>query len=404
MDIYLTFYDTPQRNTLNIANGFSFGREGMEDYVDLFFHRNTQPSVIERQIAQVSSERGEVNRIFCSVSYYSLLHNLRSLLDERWVLGGPAIAGLVHRKLKLPATLVAVPFERFAGNGELSSRFAPYFTDFARKISESGFPLEWLNFSCAIGSGCYWNKCNFCDHKFFNTSYIRPDVRGIMERIPENDFCKSRVHLCFSSITPGVFEEILNSRKNKNVVLASFIRADTSMIEILKNYPKRIRPCKGIGFGIGLESLSQSLVERLNKGIRVENVVKLAGLILERGGSVSVSLMDHYACMTKEMVRESKATLETLKKVFQRFPSHRSAIRMGGVTVWSSRDAAHEMSNGFEIEAFEVYGFFKRYRILIPEGSAVWNYNREVSLAIKQSGIRLAESSNKTPFLSLGRN
>ena len=77
---------------------------------------------------------------------------------------------------------------------------------------------------------------------------------------------------------------------------------------------------------------------------------------------------------------------------------------MGGITVWSDRAVAEEMSNGFDIEAFSVHGFFERYKIPIPEKSPVWHYNRKVSLAILESGIRLASSSNKIPFLSLQNN
>ena len=401
MDVYITFYDTPQEDTISIANGFSFGREGMGDYVDLFFRHDAEQAEIEIGIERVAAERGGVDRIFCSVFYYALLKNLRPLLDDRWILGGPAITGLVHRNVKLPCKLVGVPIEEFAGKEELSSRFDPYFIDFVKNIRGKGFPLKWLNFSCGIGSGCYWNKCKFCDHKLYNNFYVRPDIKGILEQVPADDSYDSRAYLCFSALTPAVLDEILCSKKKKNVILASFIRADRRMIETLQKYDKGSEVCKGVGFGIGLEALSQSLVDRLNKGIKIDNVIQLARLFLERGGYVSLSLMDHYACMTSEMVDESKATLTKLKKVLQQFPYDRSSIRMGGITVWSNRKVAEEMSNGFEIEAFSVHGFFERYKIPIPENSPAWNYNRQVSLAIKESGIRLASSSNKIPFLSL---
>ena len=89
MDIYITFFARRSNDKhLNIANGFSFGREKKEDDVDLCFHHGRKPSFIADYLKRYPS----ADRIFCSLSYSAHLDSIAPIVDDRWVLGGPLVA------------------------------------------------------------------------------------------------------------------------------------------------------------------------------------------------------------------------------------------------------------------------------------------------------------------------
>ena len=396
MDIYITFFARRSNDKhLNIANGFSFGREKKEDDVDLCFHHGRKPSFIADYLKRYPS----ADRIFCSLSYSAHLDSIAPIVDDRWVLGGPLVAGLLSRGAELPGTQHPGSFESYLGKKELSSTFDAYFANLVKTVK-----LPHLFFNCSLGKGCYWSKCKFCEYRYYDSKgektgkvTMRPNVGDIIEQLRPMEGCKTtNAHLGIPATPPKTLAQVLDAKRDRRVILTVFLRADKAVMNVLRD---RSDPtiCQNILFSIGCESLSQTALDTLNKGTTVENTLEVARLILERGGSVVLGIMDHYVFATRQIVTEYLESLERLKAIVKEYPKSRVKFTNNGVTRWPSKEVIGEFTDDYTTED---WGKYKRYVANIPEDSEVFQCNREISLALQNSGIQ----QRGTPFVSLSQH
>ena len=138
-------------------------------------------------------------------------------------------------------------------------------------------------------------------------------------------------------------------------------------------------------FSIGCESLSQSALEKLGKGSTVDDTLELTRLILKRGGSVVLGIMDHYVFSDRQMVNEYLESLEKLKGIVKKYPKHRVKFTNNGVTHWPTREAISEFTDDFTAAKYD--NQYERYLANIPEESETFKCNKDISLALVNSGI-----------------
>lgn len=389
MNIYITFFAIRNNSKyLNIANGFSFGREKKDNDIDMYFHEGRSSEFIDGFLKKYPS----VEKIYCSISYPSELESIISLVDEKWVLGGPLIAGLKAKGIKLPGLVYSGSFENYLGKNSLSCSFDAYFDGLVKKAK-----LPHVFYNCSIGKGCYWSKCKFCDYRYFDSKgdmsgklVLRPNISDIIEQLRPLEGSKTtNVHLGLPAVTPNILRSIFQSKRDKRVGLTIFVRADEAILRAFKEYQDPTI-CKKILFSIGCESLSQFGLDTLNKGTTTENTLELARLILERGGVVVLGIMDHYVFANRQMVKETLESLKKLKEIVKGYPRHRIKFTNNGVTLWPTVEAITEFTDDYHVVDSSGY---KRYVANIPKDSEVYNCNREISLALVNSGIMLRGAS-----------
>ena len=393
MDIYITFFARRNKNKyLNIANGFSFGREKKPDDVDLYFNQGRDPSVIAGHLKRYPA----AERIYCSLCYSPHLKSVAPLIDERWVLGGPFVAGLLSRGGDVPGTAFPGSFESYLGKKELSSTFDPYFANLVKTVK-----VPHLFFNCSLGKGCYWSKCKFCDYRHYDSKgeragkfTLRPNVGEIIEQLRPLEGNKTwNAHLGIPATPAKALAEILDSKRDRKLILTVFLRADRPILDVLRDRPDPTS-CEKILFSIGCESLSQTALDLLNKGTTVDDTLELTRLILERSGSVVLGIMDHYVFANRRIAAEYLESLERLKEIVKKYPKSRVKFTNNGVTRWPSKEAIEEFTDDYTAEES---GGYERYTANIPEDSEAFQSNKEISLALQNSGINQAGS----PFVSL---
>ena len=393
MDIYITFF--ARRNDdryLNVANGFSFGREKKRGDLDLYFHQGRHASVIADYLKRYRS----VDRIFCSLCYSAHFKSIAPIVDDRWVLGGPLVAGLLSQGVELPGTAHPGSFESYLGKEELSSTFDAYFANMVKTVA-----LPHLFFNCSLGRGCYWGKCKFCDYSSYDGGdkqggkvAVRPNVGDIIEQLHPLQGCKTaNAHLGIPATPPRVLAEVLDARRDLSVILTAFLRADEAILKVLRDRPGPTL-CQNILFSIGCESLSQTALDMLDKGTTVENTLELTRLILERGGSVVLGIMDHYVFATRQIVTEYLDALRRLQAIVKHYPKHRVKFTNNGITRWPSERAVAEFTDDYTMQD---RGGYSSYVANVPEDSEAFQCNKEIALALRQSGIVQCGD----PFVSL---
>lgn len=386
-DVFITFY-SKSKNSLHICNGFSFGREKFKRGYDLFFESDCSPQTIARAIKKIPERIG---RIFCSISYTKNFNAIKPIVSDKWIIGGPFAAYLTRANIDIPATIVPGSLESFMGDKELSSDFSFYFEKFLGHEN-----AEYINYTCSIGKGCYWNKCIFCDYKLFDLrKNLRPDIEGILKQIPPNHTGKSLVHLCIPTAPAKAMKGILESKTKKNVTLASFVRADESIIEVFREYNGQ--QCKDKIFVIGVESLSQSIINRLNKGFKIDNALELTRRILDLGGSVEYSIMDHYPIANRKTVLETLITMDRLKKIVGKSRRDRVWFYNNGITLWPNENVVSKIADRYNRIDYDPPEFGSRYIAVVDENSSEFECNREMSKAMFYSGFEVKGE----PFISL---
>lgn len=305
MDLYITFFSF-RDHSLFVHNGFSFGVENTDESHFTFYSTTGSLLNLKSKIDKLKPKR-----IFCSLLFREQLESIRSLIDERWILGGPLVSRCFLEDLvpKSGETIFKGPIEHFFGK-EISSKFSFYFKDLVLPFSN----FMPVSYSVSLAFGCYWSKCNFCTYREIRdwtggTVVERPSIDLILSSLPVFEGKHVVINTCVDCLTPKLLRSILSADKSLNFF--SFLRPDKEIIDILEE-EKDLTNQK---FSVGLEAPSQNLVDKLNKGIRLENVKRLVKVVSERNGTVVLSTMESFPFITRDDILQAKEFVKNLEKI-----------------------------------------------------------------------------------------
>lgn len=372
MDVYITFYSKFPKNRIYIYNGFSFGRDKQKEDVDLFISDSFTSEEIHNEIEKYKPER-----IWCSISLFSQYEQIKSIANDKWIVGGPLTKKRFFSENNFKFKVVTDTFESFLGKEGLSSEYDFYLSDFIKNFNDSK-----ITYNCSIGYGCYWGKCSFCSYRKFSCSsgVILRDVDKLFDKIPpfiDKNNNRLIVHTCIDSLPHYVLERVL-SGYYKVDSMTSFVRADKKTLEIFKMYP---RDLKYFTFSVGIEGFSQEILDKVNKGILLEDVIDLVKYLLEKGATVYLSSLGGYPFLTKEIVEDSIKNIRILRE-FQKLEGKLFMIYNSKI-FWPSEDIIS--GYGFPVRKDDLDGFV----VEIPENSEQYVYNKEIEKEIFNSFERL---------------
>jgi hypothetical protein len=331
--------------------------------------------------------------VYCSISFFSELDYIGELIQENWIVGGPLVEYCAeHLQKRFKCTVVDKTFEAHH-KLPLSDIFTDYWHGQMHLLAHDNYPVS---YNCSIGKGCNWGKCKFCDYSMYEGfCYERKDLKKIIAALKENRNGTFLIHFCISSTIPDTLRELLKFQPvleklafNSNI----YVRADKQIIEIFKN----IQSLEGITVAIGLEAFSQEALNILGKGVLLKNVIALTGIIVDKGGSVMLSIMDHYPFLTLEMAKESKKTIDQLSKISQISLNGSSKRAQGmfvynnGITLWPSQEIAKRFSaNVSPYACSSLYSDFNgvRWTCKIKKDSEAFKANRIISEYLYEKGI-----------------
>jgi radical SAM superfamily enzyme YgiQ (UPF0313 family) len=125
-----------------------------------------------------------------------------------------------------------------------------------------------------IERGCYWKKCTFCDHDFgYNDCYRIKTISKIIADIKEyiNLYDAKYVHFVDEAIPPAFIEKMCNAFIENNIQIKWF-----TCIKASKKFNKELcelmKKAGCVFVSIGIESCCQSVLDKMNKGIVIEDI------------------------------------------------------------------------------------------------------------------------------------
>lgn len=288
-------------NRTEIFNGFSFVAHKLEgDHIFLYENGN---------IEEIKNKLSNYEKIYCTAICAGELIFIKKLIDKRWILGGPIFRLFSDDYLKknLPeATIVRSSFEEYL-NIKKENIFTPYWNEWISKQSN----IKFFGYGANCGSNCYWGKCSFC-----RTTHIEKDERDINLIYPQLPSYKfpSFVHLRFGSTPAKFLYDLIYCIENNpksNLTFRVYIRGDENVKQVLRE----ARSLKNILFLIGLESLSQTTLNSINKGTSISTVLEIIKLINDKGGSCEVTLISRIPSpFMEQSLNESITTVNWIKK------------------------------------------------------------------------------------------
>jgi len=207
---------------------------------------------------------------------------------------------------------------------------------------------------------------------------------------------KNRVNLGYAAVPSDVLEEILLSKRRENLQVKFFLRGDEEILNVLNKFSGK--ECVGLVPGLGLESPSQSIVDKLNKNIRLDVFLKIVDKIRSLGGSVRFNIMDHYPFANKTCVEESRDFLKDLVDIYRRHGSKGMVFDNAGSTWWYSKLPL--LGYPCRVEPVQVSEFRIAYKAVLDRVSEAFESNRSISQMLLDTKIPIVGSGGKN-FLSL---
>jgi len=384
MDIFITLYNIKYvpliGKVITIHNGFSFGRDKKPEDVDLFFNKD---DIISNQI-QVAINYYKPKKVWISFIFEQDILKIKSIVDDRWIIGGPVISSaknniILNKFLPGNPTFVYTTMEEYLGQ-DISSNFDPYFLKFTSKFSN-----YFVAYSMGLSEyNCYWSKCKFCTYskldKISNIHFQRKDIEKIIgSAIPT--FYKKNMYLthnCISSTSAPMLKTIVESNINSATFML-FIRADSDILEQIKE----IDNLTHYHFTIGAEGFSQSILDCLNKNIKIKTLLEVTEEILKKNGSITFTLMNNYTFLTKDIVDDYINNFKKIEDMYKKYIKNNFLFVLPYYIYFYSSEEAEV--DGFESKKEDQ--IIPVYSSIIPETHEQFRFNKEIDEYISSSII-----------------
>ena len=160
---------------------------------------------------------------------------------------------------------------------ELSGRTLPYqstLPDYSQlPLNDYLSPGLILPYSTA--SGCWWNRCSFCPERAEGNRYHPLPIPQVLDELQQlvQQYQPRLLHLLDNALAPALLQRLIE--QPPGVPWYGFVRFERQL-----EYPAFCRALRKSGcvmLKLGIESGDQAVLDRLQKGIRLEQ----SGLILE---------------------------------------------------------------------------------------------------------------------------
>lgn len=187
-----------------------------------------------------------------------------------------------------------------------------------------GFPLE-LYFSPELvlpvlsSRGCYWRRCTFCDHGYgYSSNYRQRDVSKLYNDI---NTLKSKYNTRFFTFQDeGVSPNLISALSDKiienklNISWLADSRFETTFSPELCGKIADAG-CKMLYFG--LESANERILDRMDKGIKIDNVLKICKYCTDADIWPHLFLIFGFPGETKNEAKETMDFILKNKKIIR---------------------------------------------------------------------------------------
>ncbi len=374
MDLYISFYDNYRgnENYIIINNGFSFGRDKKEGDVDLLLDsEDKKSSFILRSILN----KYKPNRVWCSLTYTQHYLFIKKFINDSWIIGGPFVTAQLTNndfinEFSSKPEIIYSTIEQYLGK-PTSSDFDPYFSDFINGLDKDYHIVA----SASLSNVCYWNKCGYCTYNKTGSNYIRQDIDKIMDSLlmffKKSNHDISYFHLCVPATPPNMLQKIIDT--DKRLKLRAYLRPDEPINEVISSYDKTL---ENFTFSLGPEGFSQSILDELEKGFTVKDTMFLIEELMKRKAVISISLMNGYTFLTREIVDDYKHNVGILNDLIKKYNYYdKLNIFFGDTIYWSKKEDAEKWGS---TSRKGMFGINEVYMSNIIEGTEMFKLNEEI--------------------------
>jgi len=293
-----------------LHNGFSFGAHLLD--ADYHFIK------ISDDKKEVKEVLKKYDRVYASCMLYEEANYLEGIVDERWVLGGPAITsktkGPYWKNVLKPAILVDDTFEHYIGMKETSDIFTPYYISFVEKISP-----KLLRMASICDKRCSWGNCSFCTIRWNwanakSEGTFGRDVEKVLKQLPNFDNTITNAYISCGSTDPKVLETVIQSKYKKPNYVYQF---QTRFDEETKKVIEKADDLSQFVFGVGLEYPSQDVINELNKGLNVETELSTLKLAVKKGAKILLFILTNIPFLTYKSLYEGMTNIDW---IFENIP------------------------------------------------------------------------------------
>ena len=183
-------------------------------------------------------------------------------------------------------------------------------------------------FPLIVNTGCFWNKCAFCDFRFSHgQKYIKPELKSIDKLIREieylvNELGAHTIWLLSEAVLPGHIKKVCERIIQGNIKINFMIwaRADDGWDLETCKLMKRAG-CELVR--VGVENFSQRLLDLMDKGIKRENVFKMLDNMDAAGIDFRMGFIYDFPSITEEELAENLEIVTNYKEkiyLFNVFP------------------------------------------------------------------------------------
>lgn len=137
--------------------------------------------------------------------------------------------------------------------------------------------------------GCYWKKCRFCPDFAEDSCYATKPVTTVIDEIHElvTRYNPALLHLLDNAISPALLKKLAASAPV--VAWYGFARFEKDLEDL--NFCRALKRSGCTMLKLGLESGSQQVLDKLNKGINLDRVAKILDNLYRVGIGTYVYLL-----------------------------------------------------------------------------------------------------------------
>lgn len=223
---------------------------------------------------------------------------------------------------KIPAVIRISSDKKLDINNLPVPDFSHYFKDLAAIFPNRPFePMLPVEFS----RGCWWGKCTFCNLNIQWTDYRAKQAETVATEIATHHASYDALDFTFTdnALPPKEADRFFTaaSDQEKDFTFFAEIRAITSEQRIEKYRAGGLNSVQ-----VGIEAFSDSLLKKMQKGVRTIDNIAVMKYCLDHGVSLDGNIITHFPTSTAEEVAE---TLEALDFVLPYHPLSTAKFFLG---------------------------------------------------------------------------
>ncbi len=161
-------------------------------------------------------------------------------------------------------------------------------------------------------TGCYWNKCSFCPERAEGNSFTMQPSKQLSAEIKllVKTYSPVLLHFLDNAIPPVVLSQLI--KHNPGIPWYGFARVTNDFLDM--DYCIALRKSGCTMLKLGVESGDQSVLDKLEKGLRIVTIAKVLQNLTTAGIATYVYLLFGTPA---ETINEARTTLEFTRKYSQ---------------------------------------------------------------------------------------